>query len=228
MKFERMPTGVPGLDEVVHGGLVGGRSYLIAGTPGCGKTLLCLQFLLEGQRRGERCLFISLAEPMREVARNAANFGWDLGGIEKADFTPRSKPRSRPGEEYRVFAPSDVEEEPAWSLIYGALRDKRPQRVVIDSLTQLRFLATDEYQFRNHLLALPTDLGVSHLADNLILLRYAEYSGNVIKVVSCLKKRLGTFQPEMREYRVTYKGIAVGDKLAHLHGILTCTPTHAS
>ena len=480
-----MPTGVPGFDEIVHGGLVARRSYLIVGAPGAGKTVFSLQFLLEGIRREERCLFISLAEPMKEIERNAGTFGWDLSAIDKTDLSPHNDPDVKRGEEYQVFSPSEVEQESAWKQIYSALADKRPDRVVIDSLTQLRYLSTDEFQFRKHMLALvahlgetctalltfepsemerelapalavdgiirlrrevsekiriglrsiqveklrgsgfmsgdhsmrltgegirifphriettgganagerligtgiapldellgggiesgtttlisgptgvgksvlgvqllarkaeagkraimftfeepanfivkrchdigapiekliksghlkiirvnpmellpdeflemirrhvedekcsmvmidslrgyslamaefgtvmahihnlvmylarngvttlliseveniaggplmATDIGVSHYADNVVLLRYAEHAGQVIKVINCLKKRLGSFQPELREFRVTSKGITVGEKLSHLRGVLTGTPTDMS
>jgi circadian clock protein KaiC len=69
-----------------------------------------------------------------------------------------------------------------------------------------------------------TELGVSHLADNIILLRYAEDAGRVIKVIACLKKRLGDFQPELRELKITSSGVQVGNKLETLRGILTGVP----
>ena len=69
-----------------------------------------------------------------------------------------------------------------------------------------------------------TDLGVSHLTDNIILMRHAEDAGQVLKVISCLKKRLGNFEPELRELRMTSSGITVGAKLQHLRAVLTGTP----
>jgi circadian clock protein KaiC len=71
-----------------------------------------------------------------------------------------------------------------------------------------------------------TDLGVSYVADNVILIRYAEVYGQVIKVINCLKKRLGNHQPELRELKITAQGIEVGDKLVNLRGLLTGVPTH--
>jgi circadian clock protein KaiC len=71
-----------------------------------------------------------------------------------------------------------------------------------------------------------TELGISHLADNIILLRYAEYAGQVIKVIACLKKRLGDFQPDLREFKITAQGILVGEKLQNLRGVLTGVPEY--
>jgi len=65
---------------------------------------------------------------------------------------------------------------------------------------------------------------VSYMADNVLMLRYAEYHGRVIKVVSCLKKRLGDFEPELREFKITGNGIVVGERLGHLRGLLTGVP----
>jgi circadian clock protein KaiC len=72
-----------------------------------------------------------------------------------------------------------------------------------------------------------TELAVSHLADNIILLRYAEYAGQVIKVIACLKKRLGGFQPDLRALHLTTHGIQVGEKLENLRGVLTGVPQYA-
>jgi len=69
-----------------------------------------------------------------------------------------------------------------------------------------------------------TDLGVSHLADNIVLLRYAEYASCVIKVIGCLKKRVGGFEPELRQLQVGQEGIEVSAKLQHLQGVLSGMP----
>jgi circadian clock protein KaiC len=73
-----------------------------------------------------------------------------------------------------------------------------------------------------------TELGVSHLADNIMLLRYAEYDGRIVKVISCLKKRSGDFQSELREYAISSTGISVGERLGNLRGVLSGVPTERS
>lgn len=151
---ERMPTGIPGLDEAVHGGLITQNSYLIVGGPGTGKTILSFQWLLEGVRRGESALYITLAEPGGKIERNVGSFGWRLEGIEMIDLTPGPATAGIPEAEYQVFHPSEVERTPVWQGIYDAVEKHKPTRLVIDSITQLRYLSTDEYQFRKQMLAL--------------------------------------------------------------------------
>jgi circadian clock protein KaiC len=156
---ERMPTGIPGLDEAVHGGLIMQNSYLIVGGPGTGKTILSFQWLLEGVRRGESALYITLAEPGGKIERNVRSFGWRLEGIEMVDLTPPAANSNSPEAEYQVFHPSEVERTPVWQGIYDAVEKHKPTRLVIDSITQLRYLSTDEYQFRKQMLSLVSFLG---------------------------------------------------------------------
>lgn len=152
MEQQRIRTGVPGLDEVLMGGLVPQRTYLLVGRAGAGKTILSIQWLLEGQRQQERTLFLTLTEAGEEIRHNMASLGWSLDGVEIVDLTPAVEETH--GEEYQVFTPSEVEQDGLWSGIYDAIRQYRPQRLVIDSVTQLRYLSVSDYQFRRKILSL--------------------------------------------------------------------------
>src|SRR4029077_18803627 len=82
-------TGISGLDNILSGGLSRGHVFLVEGAPGAGKTTLALQFLLEGAKAGERCLYITLSETERELRESAASHGWVLGGgIEVFELLP--------------------------------------------------------------------------------------------------------------------------------------------
>jgi hypothetical protein len=85
---EKVKTGVSGLDDMLEGGLIPGRAYVVSGTSGTGKTTLAMQFLLEGARKGERVIYISIDEPPNEVKQNMRSFAWDLGRVQVFDATP--------------------------------------------------------------------------------------------------------------------------------------------
>ena len=84
---ERTPTGIPGLDAILHDGLPKGQMYLVDGSPGVGKTTLALQFLLEGVRREERCLYVTLSETRAELETVAESHGWSLAGIDVIELS---------------------------------------------------------------------------------------------------------------------------------------------
>jgi circadian clock protein KaiC len=78
IQTERVPTGIDGLDRTIEGGLPKGRSILVTGEPGTGKTIFALQFLFEGLKRGEKCMFVTADEGPMDVLEQAASLGWDL------------------------------------------------------------------------------------------------------------------------------------------------------
>src|ERR1700730_6188781 len=90
MQTNRISTGVAGLDEIFHGGLLPRRAYLVRGGPGAGKTILGMHFLTAGAARGERVLFISLGEAETELCQNAATLGFDFSQVHVLDLSPTS------------------------------------------------------------------------------------------------------------------------------------------
>jgi circadian clock protein KaiC len=226
-----MATGVPCCDEVLAGGRRRGRSYLLTGSASAGKTIFSLQFLLEGRKREERCMYITLAAPGAEIARNVAAFGWSLDGIEVVDLAPTGADLDEEGGEYHVFPASEVESVPAWSAISRAVEQQRPARVVIDSVTRLRFLATDEYQFRKHILALvnflnrtgctslltyePSELEREHCValavDGVLRLRNEISAGLAVGLRSFAvdKLRASDYMSGLHPLRISRHGIAV-------------------
>src|SRR5215813_5756476 len=104
----RVTTGVVGLDEVLHGGLIPERFYLVDGNPGSGKTTIALQFLLEGVRKGEKCLFVTLSETQDELAAGARSHGWSLDGIQVVELTPDQQEELHGDGALTMVHPSDV------------------------------------------------------------------------------------------------------------------------
>src|SRR5690242_6568870 len=100
-------SGVPGLDNVLGGGWLSHRMYLIEGTPGSGKTTIALQFLREGAKCGEAVLYVTLSETERELRGVARSHGWDLSGVAIREMLP-SQDSLQPDEQYTMFHPSEV------------------------------------------------------------------------------------------------------------------------
>ena len=118
----RLSTGVLGLDEILLGGLIPCRTYLLRGGPGCGKTTLGLQFLTAGAMRGERCLFITLGESEALIRKNAASVGLDLSHVCFLDLSPNSGFFTAV-ESYDIFSPAEVEREPTTQKIIEVVED---------------------------------------------------------------------------------------------------------
>ena len=150
---DRVRTGIAGLDEILHGGLIAHRLYLIEGLPGSGKTTLGLQFLLDGVRQGEPVLYVSLSETEEELRSAAASHGWSLDGVRFREFIP-SEDSLRPEQQYTVFHPSEVELGETIAAIMEEAEKSRPTRVVFDSLSGLRLLAGNPFRYRLQVLAL--------------------------------------------------------------------------
>ena len=148
---QRLSTGIPGLDEVLHGGLLPGQLYEVRGTAGAGKTTLALQFLMEGVRRGEPALYVTLDESERDP-RGRRLRGWDLRRRDPGD-PPRRRGFSPEGQ-YTIFHPGDVELAPTTRKITEAMERLKPTRVVFDSLTEVGLLTRDAVRYRRQVLAL--------------------------------------------------------------------------
>src|ERR1051325_753301 len=149
----RCRFGVPGLDAVLQGGLPTGHLYLLEGQPGSGKTTLSLQFLLEGVKSGERCLYITLSETAEELVEVAASHGWDLHGIDLFELSSVEEVLGE-GRNQSVFHSWEVELGETVRLIRQEVARIEPVRVVFDSLSELRLLAQDPLRYRRQVLAL--------------------------------------------------------------------------
>ncbi|WP_255196789.1 ATPase domain-containing protein [Halorarius litoreus] len=145
----RASTGIRGLDEVVSGGFLRNRAYLVRGAPGVGKTVLGLHFLDAGVKAGETVLFISLGTKETELRTDAATFGFDLSApnFHVLDLSPKSAFFSEK-QVYDIFEAPEVEREEFVDAVVTAIDDIAPDRVVIDPITELRTLTPNRQQFR--------------------------------------------------------------------------------
>jgi circadian clock protein KaiC len=152
-ELPRISTGSRGLDDILGGGFDPERMYLYEGQPGTGKTTLALQFLLEGARRGERTLYISLSETERELDLVAQRHGWSLDGVTIFELVP-SETTLDPSQELTVLQPAEMELGETCQLIFDKVEALNPSRIAIDSLSELRLLAQSPLRYRRQVLAL--------------------------------------------------------------------------
>jgi circadian clock protein KaiC len=158
----RIPTGVRNLDHILKGGLPGRYTYLVQGEPGTGKTTFSLQFLLEGMRRGEKCLFVTLSQNRHELELIANSHGWSLDGIEIVELQTEKAEE----DDQTVFYPVDVRLDTTRQAVIEAITRHEPQRLVYDSLVEIRQLARDDYRFQRELInfkQLVRDKGIATL-----------------------------------------------------------------
>ncbi len=146
-------TGIAGLDDVLGGGLTAERVYLVEGDPGSGKTTLALQYLLEGERLGESGLYVTLSETRVELTDVARSHGWSLDGLILLELVA-PEDELEPDNQYSMFQSSELELGVTTKAILAEVDRKKPLRVVIDSLSEMRLLAQNSLRYRRQILAL--------------------------------------------------------------------------
>jgi KaiC/GvpD/RAD55 family RecA-like ATPase len=186
MAKEKVKTGVPGLDEMLDGGLIPARTYVVSGASGTGKTTLAMHFLMEGATRGERVMYVALDEPPNEVKENSKSYGWDISRIQVFDATPDimnydKTPVRDVSTERKVDyfgdisesirktserSPVDMTISTLQEMLKQEMKTRRYARIVIDSLTSLRYFyirTSEENASLISFLRVLSDLGVTCL-----------------------------------------------------------------
>jgi KaiC/GvpD/RAD55 family RecA-like ATPase len=186
----RLATGIRGLDDMLKGGLIPGRPYVVSGTAGSGKTTLGIQFLQQGVRQGERALFVSIDEPPSEVRENVRSLGWDVGKIRILDVHPSAKAYSKKVSMVEVgaqravgslmdarpdakaeamkLASPDLSAQSLQLMLRQELLETRYSRVVIDSMTSLKRLSETQGDIDNTLLSLLRFLSESNVTSLIV------------------------------------------------------------
>ena len=156
----RCNSGCPGLDEVLGGGLPLGHVYLLEGEPGTGKTTIALQFAAEGVRNGEKVLYVTLSESRDELLLVARNHRLPVDDVKIVELKP-SEQDLKPEGQYTVFHPSEVELTDRVQMIIAEINRNKPDRLVIDALSEMRMLAKDPLRYRRQVLSLKEALSPS-------------------------------------------------------------------
>ncbi|KKW91493.1 MULTISPECIES: ATPase domain-containing protein [Sphingobium] len=146
-------AGVDGLDDILSGGFTRGRVFLLEGSPGTGKTTIATQFLIEGAAQGERCLYITLSETEDEMRESAQSHGWTLAGIDLYELVPPESLLDEQQQQSLLYS-SDLELGETTRRIFDAFDRVKPDRVVLDSLSEIRLLAQSSLRYRRQILAL--------------------------------------------------------------------------
>lgn len=229
----RVSTGIAGLDEITPGGWPANHLYLVEGDPGAGKTTLAMQFLLDGTRRGERVLYVTLSESRRELEAIGKSHGLPVDDVEIFEFVP-SEESLRAENEYSALHPSEVEFQDTMQSILEKIDSVRPTRVVIDSLSEIRMLARESIRYRRQVLALKhffltrsctvlmlddrtsesRDLQLHSIAHGVLLLeRMPRDYGGERRRLRIAKLRGSVFREGFHDYRIETGGLIVYPRL---------------
>lgn len=150
---KRVLTGVAGVDDILDGGYLPESATLVRGAPGSGKSIFSLHFLAAGIDAGETGLYINLGEPEDYIRDSAQHFGFDIDAIKFLNLSP-SGDRFQDEESYTLFRSGEVETPSMVANIRTEVEEINPDRVVVDPVTEFRYLTPDEHQFRSQILGL--------------------------------------------------------------------------
>lgn len=183
---DKVKTGIPGIDNMLEGGLIPGRPYVVSGTAGTGKTAVAMRFLLEGIAAGEQVLYVAIDEPPNEVMANMESFGWDVSAVHVFDATSDilsydKTPVRDVSTERRVTTfkmlpaairrtsdkgPADISVNTIQEILKQEVKVRKYSRIVIDSVTSLRrfyIRTSEEYLALQSFFRLLSDLGITTL-----------------------------------------------------------------
>jgi len=235
----RLPVGVAGIDEMLDGGLPHSSSTLVAGPSGSGKTVLALHFIAEGIARGERCMYLSFQQTEQRLIDRARTFGWDFAAAVDSGLLTITH-----------LNPVEVSLDKVGTGLRQAALGDRAERVVIDSLSEIAPAARGTGRFPDYLSAVvalfrsvgATTLltsetaeffgpefelphGLAFVADNVVLLRYAEIDSEVHRVLGVIKMRDGDHGKGLVEIAIRSSGMEVVGRFEGLTGVLGGTPS---
>ena len=234
---KRVSIGVPGLDEMIGGGIPETSVTLVAGPSGGGKTVVGLHFIADGLRQGDQCLYVSFQESGPQLLAKAHAFGWEFkDAVQKGQLV------------LQHFEPVELSLDKVAAEIV-ALAEAGVKRIVIDSMGELEHAAHGAPRFPDYLWALMSGLrsrgvtvlvtsetaaffgpafelarGLSFVVDNVILLRYTELESEIRRALTVVKMRESDHVKSLVEFEIGEKGASVKGKFTGVAGVMTGTP----
>jgi circadian clock protein KaiC len=236
-KHENVPSGLPGLDALLGGGLTRGTSTLLIGPAGVGKSTIALKFLLEAAERGEKSALYSFDETVGTILARADKLGLKLDAFMRKGLI-----------QVQQVDPAEKSAGEFACEVRAAIEQKEVRMLLVDSLNGYLHSMGEERSLSLHLHELFTYLNqqgivsmmtlaphgmlaqmrapidVTYLADTVLALRYYEAGGAVHKAISAIKKRTGTHEQTIREVTIDYRQIVIGRPLTDFRGIFSGTP----
>jgi circadian clock protein KaiC len=237
---ERASTGNKQLDAMMEGGPLRGSVTLVIGAPGTGKTCLGLEFISHGVEMGDPGLIVTFEHFPKKLLRDAASLGFDLQEMERSGMLRI------------LFTSPEIFFEQAQTpggLLDTMVQELGAKRILIDSISHMERLARDPVKLRevaftfinallrHGLTAIVTQedpditgdmnaaqYGISYLVDAVVILRYVELDSSMSRAILVLKQRASSHDKSIREFRVTEKGVAVGEPFADREGVLSGLP----
>lgn len=229
----RIRSGIPGLDELMAGGMMQGDASLVMGPSGVGKTTLGMRWLAQGLEQGDHCLFVTLQDSAGHLTEMAAVFGWNV-----------AEARASGQLEISYIPTGDLDMDVLANTVRMSLATGQVRRVVIDSLAEL-VLATREWDrfpaYMRSLVGIVRSGGASMLVtsettatglaaqsmerlmflfDNVLDLRYIEEVSGLGRALNVVKMRNGAHRMSLNSVTITSQGLQVGESLEGVSGRL--------
>ncbi|MDZ8055618.1 MAG: ATPase domain-containing protein [Aulosira sp. ZfuVER01] len=234
---ETISSGIPGIDELLHGGIERGTITIISGPSGVGKSSLGLQFMKEAAGRGERSVIYTFEEQKETLLHRAEGINIAVHAMQERGTLSviQVEPLYYTPDEFANLVRQEVEQQQARIVMIDSVSGYRLSVRGEDLIGHIHSLCkylqnmgvavllineietiTGEFRI--------TEVGISYLADTIVFLRYLEMQGELRRAIGVLKKRMSDFEKTLREFEISRYGIKVGKPLTQLRGVLTGLP----